>query len=124
MAEQDVDIAADSDDEIIDLTGDDGDWEDVEVCRPTGCALVRACQRQEVHIQADSVPQDFSDLEQDLEETTAQESRQGKDMQVLIIAVCLSCLAQWGCQTAVLEAPVPCRAYLGTECSFHENTTG
>lgn len=39
MAEQEVDIAADSDDEIIDLTGDDGDWEDVEVRRTTGCAL-------------------------------------------------------------------------------------
>ena len=28
--------------------------------------------------------QDFSDLEQDLEETTAEDSRQGKDMQVRI----------------------------------------
>lgn len=31
MAEQDVDIADLSDDEIVDLTGDDADWEDVEV---------------------------------------------------------------------------------------------
>ena len=30
------------------------------------------------------VQQNFSDLEQDLEETTAQESRQGRDMQVAI----------------------------------------
>lgn len=28
--------------------------------------------------------QDFSDLEQDLEETTAEDSRQGKDMQVRV----------------------------------------
>lgn len=31
MAEHDVDIADVSDDEIVDLTGDDADWEDVEV---------------------------------------------------------------------------------------------
>ncbi|DBB18543.1 hypothetical protein WJX82_001381 [Trebouxia sp. C0006] len=54
MAEQDVDIAAFSDDEVVDLTVDDEDWDDIE---------------------------DFSDLEQDLEETTAEDSRRGKDMQ-------------------------------------------
>ena len=31
MAEQEVDIADFSEDEVVDLTGDDADWEDVEV---------------------------------------------------------------------------------------------
>ena len=31
MAEQDVHIADFSEDEVVDLTGDDADWEDVEV---------------------------------------------------------------------------------------------
>ncbi len=31
MAEQDVDIAAFSDDEVVDLTVDDEDWDDIEV---------------------------------------------------------------------------------------------
>ena len=31
MAEQDVDIAALSDDEVVDLTVDDDDWDDIEV---------------------------------------------------------------------------------------------
>ncbi len=85
MAEEDVDIAAFSDDEVVDLTVDDDDWDDIEV------AILRQTSRPYSGFHFGSVLtctafvwQDFSDLEQDLEETTAEDSRQGKDMQVAL----------------------------------------
>ena len=63
--------------------------------------------------------QDFSDLEQDLEETTAEDSKQGKDMQVsgcsCAKSICTICIAK---QDQVLH-----REYHGTGCSFRGSTT-
>lgn len=62
--------------------------------------------------------QDFSDLEQDLEETTAEDSRQGKDMQVSSpkYAYCVHAL--------VHRDFCCCRGFLGIGCSFLGSTTG